>query len=486
MASSLYKAQCALRLCEKHDKKELHAYCKTCQEKICSTCIKEDHNSHDWEMITDILREKKHNLPKECKEIRETQLPCLRNELENFEDKIQELDAGFEQNKSDINDSRKSYIDEINKLFDGRIYECRKNTETAKRKFKDERDGLKRKVEYLDMITSSLDKDINTLPDHDILDMEKEMRVELEKALSYSADKYTCTTVFVPRQINVEALEHMIGEIYSTSVEEIKEIGPYPESILKIKPVSDIDAWMICADYHAKLIDRIGTQIKDINAKCIDLIISERGNFVLTSSVKTQILIRDQNGKKISEFSTKPLRASSISKAENDEILVTLREKGDDYNLLPTSRRAVQRMTLTGDVLNTYEFMEDGTTRLFTLPVSTVENKNNDVCVVNWISNMSGELVVLYKSGRQKFTYRGEGLNIENFVPTDVACDSRSNIIFSEAYSSAIHMLDENGMYLCKLCQYGQLTPFVIAVYGDKLWCGFDRGTVKVYRYYIN
>ncbi|KAK3094587.1 hypothetical protein FSP39_003683 [Pinctada imbricata] len=488
MASSLYKAQCALRLCEKHDKKEINAYCKTCQEKVCSSCIKEDHNSHDWDMIADLLREKKHTLPEECKEIRATQLPYLRNEIDRLEDKIQEQDALFEQDKSAINETRKSYIDEINKLFNGRIDECRKNSEISKRKFKDERDGLKMKVEYLDMITTSLDKEITTLPNHDILDMEMEMRKELKKAFSYSADKDTCTTGFVPRKINVETMKKMIGEFHSVSVEELHDIGPYSESIQTIKPVSDTEAWMIREDNYPELIDRNGTQIKDIQTKCKDLIISEQGNIVLTSS-RSRILILDQNGKKkITEFNTKPLRPTLISKTENDEILVTLREKGDDYNLLPTSRRVVQRMTLAGDVLNTYEFTEDGKTRLFTLPMTTAENKNNDVCIVNWISDVSGELVVLYKDGRQKFTYRGEGLNIENFLPTDVACDSKCNIIFSEAKNNfnAIHILGADGIFLCTLCQCGQFFPYVIAVYSDKIWCGFGQGRVKVYRYHIN
>ncbi|KAK3083237.1 hypothetical protein FSP39_017492 [Pinctada imbricata] len=484
MATSLYKAQFALKICENHDKKELHAYCKTCDKKVCTTCIKEEHSSHDWETITDILREKKHSLPEECKEIRAKKLPGLKKDLHRLERKIQEEDTRFEQNKSVLNGSRQRYIDGINKLFDDRIDVCQQKSEAAKQIYKDKRVVLKQKVEYLDMVTTALDKDINTLPDHDILDMEKEMRGELEKALSYSDDKYTCTTVFVPGQMNMKVLENMIGEIHSVSVEEMNEIDRYSNVITSIKPVSDTNIWVkVYDDSHMKLLDGAGEELKVMKTPGYDLITSRGGDIVLSDVEKRSISVLTQDEKTISTFDTKPLYPTFISKTENDDILVTLRDDGDSYNLVPTSRRIVQRMTLTGKVLHTYEFREDGKTRLFTLPSKTAENKNKDVCVINRLSGDNGELVVLHKDGRVKFTYRGDGLESEKFSPGDVECDVKCRILLTEYYSRAIHMLSSEGMYLCKLCQYEQLVPTVISIYGDNIWCGFLDGKVKVYKY---
>ncbi|KAK3103395.1 hypothetical protein FSP39_018919 [Pinctada imbricata] len=484
MAASLYKAQFALKICEDHNKKELHAYCKTCDKKVCSTCIKEEHSSHDWETITDILREKKHSLPKECKEIRAEKLPGLKKELDRFEQKQLDEDTRFEQNKSILNGSRQRYIDGINKLFDDKINVCQQKSEAAKQIYKDKHEGLKQKVEYLDMVTTALDKDISTLPDHDILDMEKEMRDGLEKALSYSADKYTCTTVFVPGQMDVKALENMIGEIQSMSVQEINEIDRYSDVIASVKPLSETNAW-VCFndDDHPKLLDRSGDELKVMKTPCYDLITSRGGDIVLSEMEKGSISVLTQDEKTIATFDAKPLYPTFISKTENDDILVTLEDDGDDYNLVPTSRRIVQRMTLTGKVLHTYEFREDGKTRLFTRPTSTAENKNKDVCVINWLSDESGELVVLHKDGRVKFTYRGDGLESEKFNPYDVECDVKCRILLTEWYSRAIHVLSSEGMYLCKLCQYEQVAPVVVSIYGDNLWCGFDDGRVKVYKY---
>ncbi|KAK3082736.1 hypothetical protein FSP39_003819 [Pinctada imbricata] len=484
MATSLYKAQFALKICENHDKKELHAYCKTCDKKVCTTCIKEEHSSHDWETITDILREKKNSLPEECKEIRAKKVPGLKKDLHRLERKIQEEDTRFEQNKSVLNGSRQRYIDGINKLFDDKIDVCQQKSEAAKQIYKDKREVLKQKVEYLDMVTTALDKDINTLPDHDILDMEKEMRGELEKALSYSDDKYTCTTVFVSGQMDVQVLENMIGEIHSISVEEMNEIDRYSDAILSIKPASETNAWVrVMDDRHMKFLDRVGEELKVMKTPCYDLITSRGGDIVLSEGKKGSISVLTQDEKTITTFDTKSLCPTFISKTENDDILVTLWNGGDRFNLVPTSRRIVQRMTLTGKVLHTYEFREDGKTRLFTCPIRTAENKNKDVCVINRLSGETGELVVLHKDGLVKFTYRGDGLEYERFLPFDVECDVKCRILLTEDYSRAIHILSSEGMYLCKLRHYEQLAPTVISIYGDNLWCGLHDGRVKVYKY---
>ncbi|KAK3102137.1 hypothetical protein FSP39_009077 [Pinctada imbricata] len=487
MAASLHTFQFALKLCENHYKKELIVYCKTCQEKICSSCIKEDHSTHDWDMITDILREKKRSLPEECKEIRTTQLHGLKEELSRFDRKIEEEEACLKQTTSTLNVSRQSYIDEINRLFDHRIDKCGQKSESTIQIYKDKREGLKQKVEYLETMTTALDKDINTLPDHDILDMEKEMRDELEKALSFSVDKYMCTQVFVPGKMDVQALENMIGELRSVSVEEMNDIDKDFHIISSIQAVSETNAWvMFYEDNYPKLIDREGTVLKSMKSPCIDdLIISNSGQFVLTNSLNQSLSVLTEVENAVRTWGTKPLHPTYISKTENDDILVTLRDGGDLYNLTPTSRRVVQRMSLTGKVLHTYEFREDGKTRLFTWPTRTAENKNTDICVVNHLSKNSGELIVLHTDGRIRFTYKGGGLKFKEFSPRDVDCDDKCRILLTEKNNRAIHMLNAEGMYLCTLCHYDKSSPFTISLYGSNLWCGFLGRKVKVLKYTI-
>ncbi|KAK3100247.1 hypothetical protein FSP39_016914 [Pinctada imbricata] len=484
MATSLEEAQFALRTCENHDQKEIIGYCKTCQEKICSSCIKEEHATHDWETITDILRDKKRSLPQECKQIRNSQLPGLRKELRRFDVKIEEANIRFEQNEATLNGSRQSYISKINRLFDEKINECRQSSDATTQIYQGKREGLKQKVEFLDVMTTSLDADINTLPDHDILDMEKEMREELEKALSYSADKYTCTTVFVPGLMDVSVLNNMIGEIHSVSVEEKLNIERYSQPIVSINSNFDAKAWMMKgSDTSPKLLDNYGEELKCMKTKCTDLIISRSGDFVLTSKNKCSISVFSEDENEIRTIDTKPLQPTHISKTDNDDILLTLVDDGDAYNLEPTSRRIVQCMTLTGKVIHTYEFRDDAKTRLFIRPRRTAESKNTNICVVNQVSKNSGELVVLHRDGRVKFTYKGEELKLREFNLVDVECDSKCHVLVTELSSRSIYMLSPEGMYLCALCQFNNLYPYVISLHEDNFWCGFYDGKVKMFKY---
>ena len=158
-----------------------------------------------------------------------------------------------------------------------------------------------------------------------------------------------------------------------------------------------------------------------------------------------------------------------------------MRDGGNLYKLQPSSRRLLQRMTLTGKVLHTYEFREDGTTRLFTVPWRTAENGNSDICVINRTSAETGELIVLHGDRRVMATYRGqEG---SEFDPIDVSCDSKRKIIVTDWNNKCLHLLSPGGTFLRYLLSGMFESPNVIAFYQASLWIGFREGTVKVYKF---
>ena len=179
--------------------------------------------------------------------------------------------------------------------------------------------------------------------------------------------------------------------------------------------------------------------------------------------------------------STKPLHPTLISKTQTGDILVSLRDAGDQYKLKPSSRRLVQRMTLTGKFLDTYEFQEDGVTRLITEPYRTTENGNSNICVIHRISDDTGELIVLHGDGWVRATYRGqEG---SKFDPVDVACDCNIRIIVLDGINKSLHMLSPDGTFLRYLLSDMPDYPLVMALYHGSMWIGFNKGAVKVYRY---
>ena len=118
-----------------------------------------------------------------------------------------------------------------------------------------------------------------------------------------------------------------------------------------------------------------------------------------------------------SVISTYPLEPLGICTTINGDLLVTLTEaKSDNYQTNSDSRRLVRHVTLAGNVIREYEYEADGQTRLFTAPYRVIQNSNTDICVINWTSDSTSELVILYFSGSLKTVYKGYNRNEDFFL----------------------------------------------------------------------
>ena len=263
----------------------------------------------------------------------------------------------------------------------------------------------------------------------------------------------------------------------------MKTFEEFEKQIRTIAPVSSNQAWV--RDYSSYTFKQLSLQSTETNSVTLpphaDFITLSNGDFIVTG-YKDQVVRRVTSVGKVSDnVSTKHLHPGWISKTLTGDLLVTLRDDGDRYKLQPSSRRLVQRMTLTGKVLHTFEFREDGVTRLFTLAGRTTENGNSDICVINRTSDDMGELIVLHEDGLLRATYRGQ--EDSTFDPVDVKCDSKSRIIVSDWNNKCVHLLSPNGTFLRYLLSDTFESPTAIALYQGSLWIGFAEGAVKVYKY---
>ena len=480
MATSLYKAQDALKTCDEHEGKELSFFCKTCKMFICITCGQTSHHGHVWDLISSIAKERRVETPKLCRKIKKEKLSDCHAKLRS----VQFIKRNREEVRSKLEERRRLIINLINHAID-------KEKEKYD-KFKAERKNLdlEKKLDYIEKMTTCLDSNIAAYNDFDLLEMEQDMMAALEEVESYDIDTTASTLAFVPGKITEELMREMIGKIeenetkvnHSASVCEIKTIHQFKDCIGTFAPISDSQTWV--GDINHSEIKLLSSQIKDIQCKELirtDFIALTNGDFIVTD-YPHQAIRRVTSAGKVSDIvSTKPLHPNFISKTQTDDILVTLRDDGDDYKLQPSNRRLVQRMTLTGKVLNTYEFREDGVTRLFTLPWRTTENGNSDVCVINRTSDDTGELVVLRGYERVRATYRGqEG---SKFDPRDVACDCNRRIIVLDCHNKFLHLLSPDAAFLRYLLTDMFDYPQTMALYQGSMWIGFDKGAVTMYKY---
>ena len=456
MATSLYKFQVALKTCEEHPNEELSCFCKTCKKFICTTCAKTSHQGHNWDFIPLVAKKRRKEIPILCRKIKKDNMPRCREKLRVVNENISELEKASEEDVKRLEGRRKAMIEAVNQFIDGQKRKRIAIKERKSTKLREDRSQLKTKIEYLDKMTTSLDSNIEAYTDFDVIEMEIEMLKALTKLEAYNMGVPDTEVTFVPGEVNRAVIAEMIGRIDETkanvddsvTVEEVKTFKEFDNRIYKIAPISSNKAWV--SEIKNNTIKQLSLQSTETNSVTLpphnDFISLSNDDFIVIIYKNQAIRCVTSAGKVSDIASTKPLHPTWINKTQTGDILVSLTNDGADYKLQPSSRRLVQRMTLFRKILNTYEFREDGITRLFTLPYRTAENDNSDICVINRTSNDTGELIVLHMDGRVRVTYNGQD---SEFDPADVACDSNKRIIVLDCNKEkTLHLLSPDGIFI--------------------------------------
>ena len=289
--------------------------------------------------------------------------------------------------------------------------------------------------------------------------------------------------------INEAMLESMMGVIFYAE-DVITETNSFQwvtrVDIIKSLAAKNDDTCFLTNHTLSRLeqVNKNGKKEKQFSVLAADICVTDNNEIFFTNLLDNSISHLSMLGLVSTAFSTDPMIPCGICPTMNGELLITLKDTGlDHYELNPRSRRLVRHVTLSGDVVREYEYQEDGQTRLFTDPLRVTQNGNTDICVINWTSNTTSELVILSSSGSLTSVYLGID-KPDEFDASDVVCDSHFNIILSELKKSAIHLLSPDGKFMRYLLTENHVNnPFAMSLKGTQLWVGDFYGFVKVFRY---
>ncbi|XP_062613238.1 uncharacterized protein LOC134275016 [Saccostrea cucullata] len=123
-----------------------------------------------------------------------------------------------------------------------------------------------------------------------------------------------------------------------------------------------------------------------------------------------------------------------------------------------TSFKHFEHDTVRMDLKELCKFENDKHKILFTFPTHLTENGNKDICVSD-----SGALVVIDEKGVFRFRYRGISQD-SNFDPYGICSDSEFNIIVADMKNDKIHMIDQNGGFICFLYYEGMKMPRALCI----------------------
>ncbi|XP_078311261.1 uncharacterized protein LOC111132621 [Crassostrea virginica] len=233
--------------------------------------------------------------------------------------------------------------------------------------------------------------------------------------------------------------------------------------------------WVSDWSFHLTQTDLQGNmllKIKTINGAIGFHTVTQDGGLIY-SDIEKKVIYRITPDKKITEFiKTRDWAPLSVHSSRiNGDILVGMQ----------TDKEAkVTRYTKAGKEIQNIQRDNKGQ-KLYSDPRYITENISGDICTSDYNKRA---VVVVNKSGQQRFSYKGRG---SEFLPWGICTDVLGHILVCDKDNKSVHLLDQDGGFLSVILspQQGIKDPRCLCVDDENnLYVGqFDTNTVTVYTY---
>ncbi|XP_062572148.1 uncharacterized protein LOC134234100 [Saccostrea cucullata] len=485
---SLGSPQEHIEMCETHDL-PIDVICEDCDEFICGKCAKTDHRDHEWSTISTAASQRRRGLLKLLTKIKEENLPEIEEEMEKVSNKMTE---NKELCDAEITKLQK-HVDEImarlTEIWENKERRLSEDLKEQNKKLNYVKSELNKKKKEIEEMVKFMEENNSTMSDYSFIDNHRELSKKLTgQDVHFSNFNYSLR--YVTGETSDDEMENMIGKVQDSNISliETNSFKYGDEGIAVLRALCEDQCYI--GEKESPYIEQVnkdGEKKYKCNVTPNDLCVTDTGDVFFTDGGNNAISCLSSSGSVSTVISTDPVEPLGICQSVDGGLLVTLRDRESDrYKVESNSRRLVRHITVTGDVINEYEYQEDGQTRLFTDPYRVTQNSDRDICVVNHTSSAVGELVIMSPSGRMKSIYQGQKLT-ETFKPGDVVCNSLCNILVIDVYNNQIHLLSPDGEFLKFLLPSDNdvSRPVRLSFYKSTLWVGYLEGFVKVFQYTV-
>ncbi|XP_056004146.1 tripartite motif-containing protein 72-like [Ostrea edulis] len=455
---------CNYPKCPSHPDKQCELHCEKCDLPVCSTCVASGkHKGHDISDIQKKLSAKTQGLQKDLEELETRIYPRYEEIVSDVQTEKAQIETTYGKLTTAADQQGEILHREITAIVNQRksdIAEMKTKHLAALDKNTDE---ITHSITELKQIILNL-KAILESNDVSLISTYKSRNAEFRRL----PPKVQVTLPNLsPQKINTEQLREMFGSLSPLSIntEEQGYIMKSAEAVSSppVKPllneprvtatidtgysglysvscVSEEQVWTRGSNEIMKLLNLRGKLLTSIQTKSGnkpgDIAVTRDGDLVYTDPDKRTInLVKNKEIQTV--ITLQGWRPRGVCRTASDDLLVTMISDDDKQSKVVRYSGSTEKQTIQFD---------DQGRPLYSSARFISENRNLDICVVDWDVDA---VVVVNQSGKRRFRYTGHPSNTEqSFDPYGITTDSQSHILTAECYNQCIHILDQDGQFL--------------------------------------
>nr|XP_022340416.1 uncharacterized protein LOC111135024 [Crassostrea virginica] len=507
------KHQLPVEICQDHPKRNVDIFCRECKTPICSKCCtKKEHKGHEFDDLEDIYAEKYSLWQGEFSKIQKYFLPTSKDLKTDIEEDVTQIKKIMESIRTSMKAEAKSLKNMVDEVTSENIEHTHKMEKSLLKKLKSQEKTYDDYITYLWKMSDEFQEYLS-ITNQKLLFQSKTLKIQpipetikpvppVFTASQFNKDDVAKLLSRVnvpntkPEKRKIQPMEAVTTQMKSTEnkMEQSKEKSNMKQtlslssSVTKVREYSapgvanlvhvsvDKSGRLWVSDWRGNLVQ---TDLQENQLQKIQTIggygyhtATQDGDLVYTDKDK-KVIYRIKSDKNITEFIKTGgwIPISVHSSNINGDILVGMK----------TDKEAkVIRYSKTGKEIQNIQRDNQGQ-KLYSDPHYITENINRDICTSDYNKRA---VVVVNKSGQHRFSYTGKASMIR---PYGICSDVLGHILVCDYSNETVHLLDQDGGFLCVILspQQGIEYPRGVCVDDENnLYVGEDgTNTVTVYKY---
>ncbi|XP_061187899.1 uncharacterized protein LOC133195931 [Saccostrea echinata] len=487
--------------CNRHQHQKCDIYCKNCNTPICSRCVvSPEHKQHEIFDIMDEYLTRRELLSQETTVLERFVIPEF-NKMENLlNSKMAKLSQDYESATSSlISEVEKIHL-EINRKFEEKKTILRNSKDSDLGELRSQMERFSKRHQEAQQTASDYRTVLSGKNVADVFSCtvtENQFR-EIPSMVEIFPPKYSpsqdpnsieallgkfdfgnrMSTLHGYTISTIQNNDGMVGKRFLSQLELLSSFDSGYEEIQTIACAGNDEIWVVGKVHGTMTKFNIkGTKLETLQViegySPNDVSVDGQGNILFCDMGENSVVMWNK-GKRDVVTVWKNWKPTSLFVNKLGHILVSMvtADKKNARVVRLVRTRPKQKIQF-----------DDRGEQLFFRPQAIVENRNEDICVVN--SGSKG-LVVVNKSGILRFIYNGNQISQTFFFrPTSVVTDSFGQILVTDAMNNCVHILDEDGALLLCVGRSMMNIPSDLDIdENENLWIGeYHSGNVKVFRY---